>query len=111
MRHALATTILTTFALAAPMEAAMKKTVRFDSHGQTLACDLYLPDTLEAGQTLPAVVVTGAWNEVGDDAPDSVVVSGRDNTVAQGHGGSTILAGSNQTTVQELEVIPAIPQQ
>lgn len=42
----------------------MKKTVHFDSHGQTLAGDLYLPEAFDPNQPLPAVVVTGAWTTV-----------------------------------------------
>lgn len=61
-----------TFAIAAlaaalisnPLEAAMKKTVAFESAGQTLAGDLYLPDDYREGDRLPAVVVTGAWTTV-----------------------------------------------
>ena len=47
-----------------PLEAAMKKTVTFESAGQTLAGDLYLPDDYQDGDKLPAVVVTGAWTTV-----------------------------------------------
>ncbi|MEM8998374.1 MAG: CocE/NonD family hydrolase, partial [Acidobacteriota bacterium] len=42
----------------------MKKNVCFESHGQTLAGDLYLPDSYREGQALPTVVVTGAWTTV-----------------------------------------------
>ena len=45
-------------------EAAMKKSVTFDSAGQTLAGDLYLPDSYSEGDQLPGVVVTGAWMTV-----------------------------------------------
>ena len=40
-----------------------KKSVRFESHGQMLAGDLYLP-TDDPGHRPPAVVVTGAWTTV-----------------------------------------------
>ena len=50
--------------IANPLEAAMKKTVTFESAGQTLAGDLYLPDDYREGDKLPAVVVTGAWTTV-----------------------------------------------
>ena len=42
----------------------MKKSVTFESAGQTLAGDLYLPDTYSEGDPLPGVVVTGAWMTV-----------------------------------------------
>ncbi len=42
----------------------MKKSVTFESAGQTLAGDLYLPDTYREGDPLPGVVVTGAWMTV-----------------------------------------------
>ena len=42
----------------------MKKRVTFESAGQTLAGDLYLPDTFSEGDRLPGVVVTGAWMTV-----------------------------------------------
>ncbi len=45
-------------------EAAMKVDVTFESAGQTLAGDLYLPDTYQEGDRLPGVVVTGAWMTV-----------------------------------------------
>ncbi|MEO1201519.1 MAG: alpha/beta fold hydrolase [Pseudomonadota bacterium] len=42
----------------------MKKRISFESAGQTLAGDLYLPDSYEDGDRLPGVVVTGAWTTV-----------------------------------------------
>jgi len=42
----------------------MKKSVTFESAGQTLAGDLYLPDSYSEGDQLPGVVVTGAWMTV-----------------------------------------------
>ncbi len=42
----------------------MKVNVTFESAGQTLAGDLYLPDTFQEGDRLPGVVVTGAWMTV-----------------------------------------------
>ena len=42
----------------------MKKRVSFESAGQTLAGDLYLPDTYRESDRLPGVVVTGAWTTV-----------------------------------------------
>ena len=51
------------------VEAAMKKSVTFTSHNQTLAGHLYLPDDYREGQRLPAVVVTGAWTTVKEQMP------------------------------------------
>ncbi len=45
-------------------EAAMKREVSFESAGQTLAADLYLPTDYQDGRKLPGVVVTGAWMTV-----------------------------------------------
>ena len=42
----------------------MKKRVTFESAGQTLVGDLYLPDSYSEGDRLPGVVVTGAWMTV-----------------------------------------------
>lgn len=42
----------------------MKKSVTFESAGQTLAGDLYLPESYSEGDRLPGVVVTGAWMTV-----------------------------------------------
>jgi hypothetical protein len=47
-----------------PAEAAMSKRVVFESNGQRLVGDLYLPDGHKAGDRLPAIVVTGAWTTV-----------------------------------------------
>ncbi|MEM1176487.1 MAG: alpha/beta fold hydrolase [Pseudomonadota bacterium] len=47
----------------------MKRTVSFDSAGQTLTGDLYLPDNYEDGTRLPGVVVTGAWTSVKEQMP------------------------------------------
>ncbi len=44
--------------------AATLKPVTFESQGQTLAGNLYLPDGYTNGQKLPGVVVTGAWTTV-----------------------------------------------
>lgn len=45
-------------------EAAMKKRVTFESQGQTLVGDLYLPDNYKQGDKLPGVVVSGSWTSV-----------------------------------------------
>ncbi len=50
-------------------EAAMKKSVTFESENQTLVGNLYLPDNYKEGDKLPAVVVTGAWTTVKEQMP------------------------------------------
>ena len=55
---------LTTTALAGTAQAATSVPVTFESGGETMVGDLYLPDDYEAGDQLPAVVVTGAWMTV-----------------------------------------------
>ncbi|MEO0835382.1 MAG: alpha/beta hydrolase [Cyanobacteria bacterium J06642_3] len=50
-------------------EAAQVKEVSFKSNNQTLVGDLYLPDDYQAGDKLPAVVVTGAWTTVKEQMP------------------------------------------
>ena len=64
MKSLLLASAVTTVLIANETEAAMKIDVSFESAGQTLAGDLYLPDTYRAGERLPAVVVTGAWTSV-----------------------------------------------
>ncbi len=68
-------TLLTTSALAAVLaitsqaEAAMNKSISFESNGQSLVGELYLPDHYQEGEKLPAVVVTGAWTTVKEQMP------------------------------------------
>ena len=50
-------------------EAAMKKHVTFQSQNQTLVGNLFLPDSYQEGDKLPAVVVTGAWTTVKEQMP------------------------------------------
>lgn len=50
-------------------EAAMKKEVTFQSNGQTLVGDLYLPETYQKGDKLPGVVVSGSWTSVKEQMP------------------------------------------
>ncbi|MEO1447677.1 MAG: alpha/beta hydrolase, partial [Cyanobacteria bacterium J06635_11] len=50
--------------IATQAQAAQVKEVTFESHGQTLVGNLYLPDDYTAGQELPGVVVTGSWTSV-----------------------------------------------
>ncbi len=64
MKTLLAATAVAVTLISNPVEAAMKKRVTFESAGQTLAGDLYLPDSFEEGDQLPGVVVTGAWMTV-----------------------------------------------
>ncbi|MCO7223199.1 alpha/beta hydrolase [Pleionea sp. CnH1-48] len=57
--------LISAFGLMTPFaDGAVKKSVSFKSNGQTLAGDLYLPDTYKDGQKLPAVIVTGSWTSV-----------------------------------------------
>lgn len=49
---------------ASPVEAATSKRVVFESGGQRLVGDLYLPEGYRSGTRLPALVVTGAWMTV-----------------------------------------------
>ena len=64
MKTILAATAIAITLISSPAAAAMKKSVTFESAGQTLAGDLYLPDTFSEGDQLPGVVVTGAWMTV-----------------------------------------------
>ncbi|MGK7755190.1 alpha/beta hydrolase [Roseovarius sp. C03] len=50
-------------------EAAVSKRVVFESNGERLVGDLYLPDGYQEGQELPAIVVTGAWTTVKEQMP------------------------------------------
>ena len=54
---------------AAPAHAAQSQRVVFESNGDRLVGDLFLPDDFEAGDKLPAVVVTGAWTTVKEQMP------------------------------------------
>lgn len=66
------TTALTTASIAAialPAEAATSQRVVFESGGERLVGDLYLPDDYQPGDRLPAVVVTGAWTTVKEQMP------------------------------------------
>lgn len=45
-------------------EAAQVREVTFESAGETLVGDLYLPDDYVEGQALPGIVVTGSWTSV-----------------------------------------------
>lgn len=54
---------------ATPAEAASSVRVMFESQGERLVGDLYLPDDYQAGDKLPAVIVTGAWTTVKEQMP------------------------------------------
>ncbi|MBX7482158.1 alpha/beta hydrolase [Qipengyuania qiaonensis] len=60
----LAAAALATSALTGTAQAATKIPVTFESDGETIVGDLYLPDDYEEGDRLSAVVVTGAWMTV-----------------------------------------------
>ena len=67
-------TLLSTAAIvaavnASPAHAAQSKRVVFDSNGERLVGDLYLPDDYEKGDKLPGIVVTGAWTTVKEQMP------------------------------------------
>lgn len=47
-----------------PVEAVQVQRVTFESQGQTVVGNLYLPDDYQPDQPLPGVVVTGAWTSV-----------------------------------------------
>ena len=64
MKTLIAATAIAITLISNSAEAAMKKRVTFEIAGQTLAGDLYLPDTFSEGEQLPGVVVTGAWMTV-----------------------------------------------
>ncbi len=67
MKNLIATTALISAALISPTgeaEAAIKKSVSFESAGQTLAGDLYLPENFKEGDQLKAVIVSGSWTSV-----------------------------------------------
>ena len=54
---------------ASAAEAATSKRVVFESNGERLVGDLYLPDDYKAGDKLPTIIVTGAWTTVKEQMP------------------------------------------
>ncbi|MBD2259328.1 alpha/beta hydrolase [Pseudanabaena sp. FACHB-2040] len=65
MKYLLSAAIASTAILiAATAEAAQVRQVTFESQGETLVGNLYLPDNYTAGQELPGIVVTGSWTSV-----------------------------------------------
>ena len=69
MKKTLLATAAALTALSGAANAAMSKRVMFESDGTRLVGDLYLPDTYQAGDKLPAVIVTGAWTTVKEQMP------------------------------------------
>lgn len=63
----LAAAVLLTTATQALAERSVR--VLFDSHGQRLVGDLYLPANHTPGTRHPAVVITGAWTTVKEQMP------------------------------------------
>ncbi|QLC25744.1 alpha/beta hydrolase [Parasphingopyxis algicola] len=59
----------TALSAAGTAEAATSVRVMFESGGERLVGDLYLPDGYEPGDRLPAVIVTGAWTTVKEQMP------------------------------------------
>ncbi|GAB5380156.1 MAG: alpha/beta hydrolase [Aliiglaciecola sp.] len=55
---------LISLSIAGQLQAASKQTVTFQSNGQTLVGDLYLPDDYASGQKLPSIIVSGSWTSV-----------------------------------------------
>jgi len=58
-----------TFLSMGAADAATSKRVVFESNGDRLVGDLYLPDSYKEGDKLPAVIVTGAWTTVKEQMP------------------------------------------
>ena len=52
-------------------EAAQVKEVEFESNGQTLVGELYLPDDYQEGTQLPSTIITGAWTTVKEQMPSN----------------------------------------
>ncbi len=50
-------------------QAAMKKTVSFESSNQILTGDLYLSESYQEGDKLPGVIVSGSWTSVKEQMP------------------------------------------
>ncbi|WP_088892350.1 alpha/beta hydrolase [Leptolyngbya ohadii] len=52
----------------APLQPGINR-VTFQSEGETLVGNLYLPATYQAGDRLPTVIVTGAWMTIKEQMP------------------------------------------
>ena len=61
---AFTTTAVLKLFVATDADAAQVQKVNFTSQNQDMVGNLYLPDDYQAGERLPAVVVTGAWTTV-----------------------------------------------
>jgi fermentation-respiration switch protein FrsA (DUF1100 family) len=77
------------------VEAAQIQRVTFESQGQTLVGNLYLPDDYQADQKLPGVVVTGAWTTVKEQMAASYA---EELTVAMRRWLSIFVVGVNPKT-------------
>ena len=62
-------TVAASLLLSMSAEAAMMKEVEFESNGETLVGNLYLPDDYQEGTQLPATIITGAWTTVKEQMP------------------------------------------
>jgi fermentation-respiration switch protein FrsA (DUF1100 family) len=69
MKALLLSAALSAFVTLPPAEAASSKRVVFESGGERLVGDLYLPDGYREGDRLPGIVVTGAWTTVKEQMP------------------------------------------
>lgn len=69
MKHALLAAATTMSVFATSAEAASSRRVTFQSAGQEIVGDLYLPNNYRPGEKLPAIVVTGAWMTVRQQMP------------------------------------------
>lgn len=71
MKNILLTTsiLATLLSLSVKAEAAQIEEVEFESNGQILVGNLYLPDKYQEGTKLPATVITGAWTTVKEQMP------------------------------------------
>lgn len=69
MKRILFVAMLFTLMATSNSEAASMKKVTFTSNGKTLVGNLYLPESYKQGDTVPGVVVTGAWTTVKEQMP------------------------------------------
>jgi fermentation-respiration switch protein FrsA (DUF1100 family) len=69
MKALLLSAALTAFVAVSPAQAAKSKRVVFESNGERLVGNLYLPDGYRKGDKLPGVVVSGAWLTVKEQMP------------------------------------------
>ena len=69
MKPLILATAIVAATLAASAEAATPHRVTFESAGERIVGDLYLPDAYKPGEKLPALVITGAWMTVRQQMP------------------------------------------